>query len=147
MINFQEIKDTVQAHGLQHKTQLTQFDCSRACLIMLAAKQKEPASIFRQIPAVIPTREMPLYAARHGVYLEPVNPISTGVPHGFLLCLRRNHWYIMQINDFDVIVYDPLWSDALHYDIGAIPTDYSDDISLSFIVHFAELPALGESHV
>lgn len=147
MINFKSILNHVLESGLTHKQQITQFDCSRACLLMLAAKHYSQTTILREAPAVIPTRDMPLYAARYGIYLEPVHPISSGVPRGFLLCLRRNHWYILQINDFDVIVYDPLSADPLHYDIESIPADYSDDISVSFIVHFAALPALNQPGV
>lgn len=141
MINFQEIKNTVQAQGLRHMQQISQFDCSRTCLFMLIDLNK----VDIEIPPIIPTSEMPLYAARYGVYLEPVNPISTGVPHGFLLCLRRNHWFILQINDFDVIVYDPLRTDILRYSIESIPPEYSDDISVSFIVHFAAMPQTGDT--
>lgn len=126
------------ARRLLHSVQPNNYACSSTCISMLSPYGECPDHF------VIPTEQMPIFAARFGIFLQQILVPQTtdGLSEGTYLILSvhggKQHWFILRVNAFNdsLVVHDPAQPDIQHFEMHDIPARYYADIMVSFRVWF-----------
>lgn len=137
MNRFQHFEDQVNTFGLVHHPQITLFDCSSACLRMLSACSNRG----RLLPPTIPTDEIPLYAARLGVYLRQRSVLESQYEIGVYLCMQKSHWFLIHVLESFYRVHDPLKPEVQTFTTEEGLSPYKE-VTIVFQVYFVSEPVL-----